>query len=50
MDGFFKKDYFYKNWQNQHSELEQMIKKMDSSRNVFMKNFYPELMESIEKK
>lgn len=45
---FFQNDYFYKNWKNQHSELEDMIKKMDSSRYEFLKKFHPGLMESVE--
>lgn len=46
MNDFFKQDYFIRNWQMQHSEIEEMIKKMDSSRNAFLKNYYPGLMES----
>lgn len=46
MNDFFKQDYFFRNWQMQHSEIEEMIKKMDSSRNAFLKNYYPGLMES----
>ena len=46
MKDFFSNDYFFKNWQMQHSELEEMIKRMDSSRNVFLKHFHPGLMES----
>lgn len=46
MSDFFKEDYFFKNWQSQHSELDKMIKKMDSSRNAFLKRFHPGLLES----
>ena len=49
MSDFFNEDYFFKNWQNQHSELDKMIIKMDSSRNAFLKRFYPGLLESKDK-
>lgn len=49
MRDFFKEDYFLKNWQNQHSELDKMIKRMDSSRNAFLKRFHPGLLESKDK-
>lgn len=49
MRDFFKEDYFYENWINQHSELDKMIKRMDSSRNVFLKRFHPGLLESKPK-
>lgn len=49
MNDFFKEDYFFKTWQNQHSELDKMIKKMDSSRNAFLKRFHPGLLESNDK-
>ncbi|WP_272022967.1 hypothetical protein [Olleya namhaensis] len=46
MNNFFKSDYFFKNWKNQNDQLEQMIKRMDSSRNAFLKQFHPGLLES----
>lgn len=46
MNNFFKEDYFFKNWQKEHSELDIMIKRMDSSRNVFLRRFHPGLLES----
>lgn len=49
MNDFFKEDYFFKNWKNQHSELDEMIKRMDSSRNAFLKRFHPGLLESKNK-
>ena len=49
MNDFFKDDYFLRNWQSQHSLLEEMIKRMDSSRNAFLKHFYPGLIESKDK-
>ncbi|MDG1729451.1 MAG: hypothetical protein P8K68_07615 [Algibacter sp.] len=48
MNDFFEDDYFFRNWQNQHSELESMIKHMDSTRNLFLKRFHPGLLESKE--
>ncbi|MBT8245742.1 MAG: hypothetical protein HKP48_07885 [Winogradskyella sp.] len=49
MNDFFEDYYFYKNWQKQYSEIEVIIKKMDSSRNRFIKKFHPGLLESKEK-
>ena len=49
MNDFFKEDYFFENWKNQHSELDKMIKRMDSSRNAFLKQFHPGLLESKNK-
>lgn len=49
MSDFFEKDYFFKNWQNQHAELDKMIQRMDSSRNAFLRRFHPGLIESKEK-
>ncbi|SDI29394.1 hypothetical protein [Winogradskyella thalassocola] len=49
MDDFFKEDYFFKTWQNQNTELDKMIKKLDSSRNDFIRQFYPGLYESKDK-
>ena len=46
MHDFFEDDYFFRNWQSQHSELENMIKHMDSTRNLFLKRFHPGLLES----
>lgn len=46
---FFKDDYFFRNWQREQSELEEMVKKMDSSRNSFLKHYKPGLMESKKK-
>ena len=49
MNDFFKEDYFYRNWQNQHSEFEDMVKRMDSLRNTFLKRLHPGLMDSNKK-
>lgn len=48
-DDFFKKDYYLKNWERQDPELMEFIKQIDSSRNAFLKKYYPGLMESKEK-
>lgn len=48
-DDFFKKDYYLKNWERQDRELIEFIKKIDSSRNAYLKKYYPGLMESKEK-
>jgi hypothetical protein len=49
MKDFFKNDYFFRNWQSKHSEIEEMIRKMDAERNAFLKRFHPGLMESNDK-
>ncbi len=48
MNRFFEDDYFFKNWQRDYSEMEEMMRKMDSSRNEFLKRFHPGLIESKE--
>ncbi|NJB70389.1 hypothetical protein GGR42_000851 [Saonia flava] len=48
MKDFFTEDYFFKNWEKQHSELQEMMKKMDSTRNAFLKKYHPGLLESKE--
>lgn len=49
MKDFFNDDYFFRNWQSEHSELDKMIKRMDAERNAFLKQFHPGLLESKEK-
>jgi hypothetical protein len=49
MNDFFMEDYFFKNWQSHHFEFEKIMKKMDSSRNAFLKKVYPGLIESKER-
>lgn len=49
MHDFFKEDYFYRSWQDRHTELEAMIQRMDSARNSFLRQFHPGLMESNKK-
>lgn len=46
---FFDEDYFYRSWRDQLSELDARIRRMDSSRNYFMKRYHPGLMESFKK-
>lgn len=48
MKDFFREDYFFDNWERHESNMEEMIKKMDSIRNSFLKRFHPGLMESNE--
>jgi hypothetical protein len=46
MDDFFSNDYFFRTWERQQSEMEDMMKRMDSMRNAFMKQHHSGLMES----
>jgi len=48
MKDFFQEDYFYRNWKEHHSDIEQMMKKMDSLRNAFMRKHHPGLMDKEE--
>jgi hypothetical protein len=50
MRDFFKEDYYFKNWKNNQNDIEEMIRRMDSMRNDFLKDAYPGLMESKDKK
>jgi len=43
---FFEEDYFFKNWEQQQQDMRELMRKMDSSRNAFLKRFHPGLMES----
>ena len=49
MNDFFKDDYFLDRWKKEPMEISEMMRKMDSTRNGFLKKFYPGLMESREK-
>lgn len=49
MKNFFKKDYFFDRWERQPLDLEEMMRKMDSTRNLFLRKYYPGLLESQEK-
>ena len=46
MKDFFKDDYFFDRWERQPMDMEEMIKRMDSIRNEFLKKYHPGLMES----
>lgn len=46
MRDFFSRDYFFEQWERKPIEMEELMKKMDSSRNAFLKRFYPGLLES----
>ena len=48
MKDFFKEDYFLNNWQEHHSDIENMMKKMDSVRNAFLRKHHPGLMGKEE--
>ncbi|MGB5668310.1 MAG: hypothetical protein WBM53_15850 [Maribacter sp.] len=50
MNDFFKEDYFFKNWERHHSDIDEMMKKMDSVRNSFLNKYHPGLRESKENK
>ena len=46
MRDFFKEDYFFNQWKQEPQDVENMIKQMDSTRNLFLKRFHPGLLES----
>jgi hypothetical protein len=48
MKDFFKEDYFLNNWQEHHSDIENMMKKMDSVRNAFLRKHHPGLIHEKE--
>ena len=48
MKDFFKEDYFFNNWERHHDQLENMIKKMDSARNAFLRKYHPGLIDSAD--
>ena len=45
---FFAEDYFYNHWERQQDVIDRMIKKMDSSRNEFLRKYHSELMDSAK--
>lgn len=49
MNDFFKDDYFFNQWNRQPLDISKMMRQMDSTRNNFMKKFYPGLLESKTK-
>ncbi len=50
MKDFFSEDYFLDRWSREPKHLEEMLKKMDSSRNAFLRKHFPGLMDSAQKK
>ena len=49
MRDFFRDDYFFNQWERQPIEMEELMKRMDSIRNAYLKRFHPGLMESNKK-
>lgn len=49
MKDFFTEDYFYRNWERHHSDMEALMKRMDSLRNRFLKEYHPGLKDSKSK-
>lgn len=41
---FFRDDYFYQQWQRSQQEMQYMFKRMDSLRNEFFQQRYPDMM------
>lgn len=50
MHDFFEEDYYFRHWKNNQDDLENMMRKMDSMRNKYLKEMHPGLMESQDKK
>lgn len=46
MKDFFTEDYFFRNWERHHPDMERFMKKMDSLRNHFLREQHPGLKES----
>lgn len=49
MRDFFEEDYYFRSWEHNQDDMREMMKKMDSVRNQFLKDMYPGLMESHKK-
>lgn len=49
MRDFFEEDYYFRSWEHNQDDMREMMKKMDSVRNQFLKDMYPGLMESNKK-
>ncbi len=43
---FFSEEYFFRNWERHHPEMQQFMKRMDSIRNHFLKEYHPGLLDS----
>tara|TARA_R110000868_G_scaffold411308_1_gene702988 strand:+ start:912 stop:1505 length:594 start_codon:yes stop_codon:yes gene_type:complete len=48
MKDFFKEDYFYDHWKRKPLDIKEMMRKMDSTRNSFLRKYHPGLLESHE--
>ncbi|MET7028260.1 hypothetical protein [Sediminicola luteus] len=46
MKDFFSEDYFFRNWERHHPEMQQFMKRMDSIRNHFLREYHPGLLDS----
>lgn len=49
MKDFFNRDYFFDRWERQPLDMQEMMRKMDSTRNSFLRKYHPGLLESQEK-
>ncbi|MEH6513505.1 hypothetical protein [Maribacter arcticus] len=49
MISFFLDNYFFDKWERQPMEIEEMMRRMDSTRNYYLKRFHPGLIESKDK-
>ena len=45
-NNFFKPNYFFDQWEQQHFNVKKMLQEMDSIRNEFLNKNYPGLMDS----
>ncbi|MEJ1222867.1 hypothetical protein [Sediminicola sp. 1XM1-17] len=43
---FFSEDYIFRNWESHHPEMQQFMRRMDSIRNRFLKEYHPGLLDS----
>lgn len=48
MKDFFKKDYFLDHWKRKPLDINEILRKMDSTRNSFLSKYHPGLLESQE--
>lgn len=48
MKDFFKKDYFSDQWKRKPLDINEIMRKMDSTRNSFLRRYHPGLLESQE--
>lgn len=43
---FFSEEYFFRNWERHSPEMQQFMKRMDSLRNHFLREYHPGLLDS----